>query len=326
MRTRASLLLGVWFVVAPSLRAQTTALDSLRSAHAESETRVARLLSSREAALPWAEARYRVIPAARARGGGELREALRAAQVAADSLAALDLALAEALAVARQARRDFADALERELESVLIQAEFAAEQEAKTDLLGRARELAIELTDVQGPLELPAADIPQVTVEPGDGPEEIGLKADFLDDRAAQLRKAADVVTGVIEGRARRAELQAEMRRLVAEVRLFDQARVPPAGAGAGTETRAQEGNSPPPTAGDLGATPPSVVEEVPQLVRPLSDRGVDLPASAASGDQRGEGRDLVEQLHRLRAELLGRAASLEARADEIRAMLRGPP
>jgi len=320
MTTVTRLLLGAWLLIPTALGAQQANLDSLRTLHSAAQSRVDTLVAGRQSALAWAEVLYRAIPAARGEGRNELRDALRAAQVAADSLAILDARLAEALLAQKEARQALAVALEQELEGVLIRAEFAHESPLKAELLLRARELAIELTSVQGPLELPATDLPRVTVGPGDGPEEIQLKADFLDDRAAQLRRAAEVVSAELDSRNKRAELQAEMRRLVAEVRLFDQARVPPAGAraaeqrGATTDQQFSE------------ATTDARAEEVPSLVRPLSDRGVDLPGSAAAGEERGEGRSVADRLLRLSQELLRRAAGLEARAEEIRAMMRGPP
>lgn len=305
---------------ASSLRGQEARLDSLRRSHAAAEAELEALVARRDSARAWADARYQAIPTARAEGGAELREALRAAQVAADSLAVLDALLGDALASQELAREALVDALEVELEAVLYRAEFANEPEAKADLLQEARELATELTRVQTPLELPDPDLPAVTVDPSDGPEEIALKADFLVDRAAQLRRAAEVVSGELEKRSKRAELQAEMRRLIAEVRLFDLARVPPSGSQAADAAQTAENRS-----SEFNA-PAIAQDEVPPLERPLVERGVDLPTSGGPSADPGRERSVADELRRLRAELLRRAEALEARAQEIRQMLRAPP
>lgn len=318
-------ILGVHLVFAPSVSAQQANLDSLRRAHLTAQTRVGELMSVRDSALVWAESRYRAITDARREGGGALRDALRAAQVAADSLAVLDAWFAAAVETERQARATFAAALERNLEAVLVRAELAADQRAKAAALARARALALELTRVQEPFELPATDMPQLRVEPADGPEEIRLKADFLADRAAQLRTSAEVVDQEVKKRLKRTELQTEMQRLVAEVRLFDQARVPPAGSGAervGAADGGGDGDAPLST--ELGSG--SGAGEPTDLAPALAERGVDLEGDTGPG-VRGDGRrSVIEQLRQLRLSLLRRAEALQARSEEIRSMLRGPP
>lgn len=325
MRCATILVLGLWLALPASVAGQGD-LDSSRRAHAEARGMVDSLLAVRDSALTWAEARYQAIPDARRRGGGDLREALRAAQVAADSLAGLDARLAEAVAREKQARETLVAALETELEVILTRAENEGDQQRKAELLDQARALAIQFASMQEPLDLPAADLPQVSVKAGDGPEEIELKADFLADRAAQLRKVADVISGELDRRLKRAELQAEMRRLMAEVRLFDLARVPPAGTQAPTVETTPLSNRD----GAGSAANPNAVLEVDRdvessSVAPLGERGVDLPGVDVDGSGRRPANGTA-QLRGLREQLLRRAAALEQRAAEVRAMLGEPP
>jgi hypothetical protein len=325
MRSAKILVLGLCLAIPASLAGQGD-LDASRRSHAAARATLDALLAIRDSALTWAEVRYRAIPDARRRGGGDLREALRAAQVAADSLAVLDVRLAGAVAREKQTRETLVSALETELEAILTRAESEGDQQAKAQLLDRARGLAVEYASMQEPLELPAADLPQVSVRAGDGPEEIELKADFLADRAAQLRSAADVIADELDRRLKRAELQAEMQRLMAEVHLFDLARVPPAGTQAPAVERSPLGESG--NQAGSAASPDAVldgdrdVESSP--VAPLGDRGVDLPGVDVDGNDRRP-INATTRLRRLREELLRRAAALERRAVQVRAMLREP-
>ncbi|KPK83058.1 MAG: hypothetical protein AMS25_01465 [Gemmatimonas sp. SM23_52] len=298
---------------------QAAQLDSLRLTHDQAGRRVAAVAAARQEAGAWAEEHYRRISGARAEGGRELREALRAAQNAADSLAALDVRLAEALAAEHEARRAFAAALESDLQSTLRQAEAAAPFE-KAALSERARGLAAELAVVQEPLRVPLAWVPDVAIELRDGPQEITLKADFLADRAGQLRSAAEVVTAEMDKARRRLGLQEEMDHLLAEVRLFDDAGVPPTatgepgqGAEYGRElccdvldpNQTGPADAPVATAGELNL--PMLGEQ----------GGVAVPVQPES---------VVDRLARLRENLLRRAEVLERRSEEFRSLLQNRP
>jgi hypothetical protein len=313
---------------ASPMRGQGTGLDSLRVVHAEAVRLAAALAGERARTAGWAEEQYARIPEARQADAKTLRVALRDAQRAADSLAVLDTFLEVTLSAEGEARGALAAALEAALEETLIEAEYA-EAERKTILTERARRLAIELTSMQQSLALPSAELPNVTVDPSDGPEEIALKADFLDDRAVQLRNAAEVIDDEMERMRRQGQLHDEMRRLVAEVRLFDQLGVPPAVA---EVDQADDGSpaeqspliDPQDFDGQIATArlPADVAVSAtgePALEVSVSpvERGIDAPPDR---------RTLMERLTRLRAELVLRAVALERQAEEVRRQLEEPP
>ncbi|MGD2217675.1 MAG: hypothetical protein PVJ64_13050 [Gemmatimonadales bacterium] len=320
--TRA-LSLAVALALAVAVRgtalAQETRVDSLRSAHDEATARVSALAAARDSAQTWAERLYRLIPEARERGTDALRQTLAAAQFAADSLDALDASLAEALAAEREARGALVVALESELARTLDGAEVAPPIQ-KAALTQLAQSLASELAVIRSPLRLPATELPSVSVEPGDGPEEIALKADFLADRATQLRNAAEVVASEMTRAQRRGELQDEMRRLVAEVRLFDEAGLPPVAAEAGEDVTPENQVTLDATGTRLG--PGDVA------VAPAGERALDLPILPVEGEVQLplDQATLLDQLDRLREDLLRRAEALDRQAEEFRRLLRGPP
>jgi hypothetical protein len=299
--------------------AQETRVDSQRLAHGEATARVAELATARDSAQAWAERLYRLIPEAREQGTKALRHTLAVAQFAADSLDALDASLAEALTAERQARGVLVSALESELERTLDDAEFAPPIQ-KAALTQLAQSLANELAVIQAPLQLPATELPAVAIEPGDGPEEIALKADFLSDRATQLRSAADVVASEMTRVERRGELQDEMRRLVAEVRLFDEAGLPPVAAEAGENV--------PPENQVLTDLTGTRVGPGDVAVAPAGERALDLPILPVEGEVQLplDEATLLDQLDRLREDLLRRAEALERQAEGFRQLLRGPP
>ncbi|UCC83911.1 MAG: hypothetical protein JSW46_02960 [Gemmatimonadota bacterium] len=298
--------------------AQETRVDSLRLARGAAAAHVSELVTARDSAQAWAERLYRLIPEAREQGTDALRHTLAVAQFAADSLDTLDASLAEALSAEREAREALIVELESELARTLDDAETAPPIQ-KAALTQHAQSLASELAAIRAPLQLPATELPTVAVEPGDGPEEIALKADFLSDRATQLRSAADVVASEITRVERRGELQDEMRRLVAEVRLFDEAGLPPVAAEAG-ETE--------------NVTQPTFDETSTRLgpgdvaVAPAGERALDLPILPVEGDVQLplDEATLLDQLGRLREDLLRRAEALDRQAEEFRRLLRGPP
>jgi hypothetical protein len=299
--------------------AQEARLDSLRRSQDEAASRVSEFAAARDGAQAWAERLYRLIPEAREQGTDALRHALAVAQFAADSLDALDASLAEALAAEREAREALVAELDSELELTLRAAEVAppAEMAMLTDL---AQSLAVELAGIQKPLRLPATELPAVAIQPGDGPEEIILKADFLSDRAAGLRSAADVVSAEISRVQRRDRLQDEMRRLVAEVRLFDEAGLPPVSA------QGEDRTFEPVPEQVIEPITPASVGDAP--VAPAGERALDLPILPLEGEVQLplDEETLLDQLERLREDLLRRAEALERRAEEFRRLLRGPP
>ncbi len=325
MRRATSLIaIGLWLCAAPlagqsdrgtpdsaDLPQSFAVLDSLRQGQELAARRVADLAAARERAAAWAEERYRLIADAREQGRDALRDALAAAQISSDSLAVLDQRLSVAVALERGTRQALATALEAELERTISAAE-RSPPDRKTALLERASRLSAELAASQRPLQVPAAELPAVAVEAGDGPEEIALKADFLADRAAQYRRAADAVAEEVSRVQRRNQLREEMRRLVAEVRLFDQTGVPPAAAAA------------------AGSEAPAVVSERTQL---SADEATAAPANVpldltlrsleTNPPVRAEPRSLMEQLALLRADLLRRAEALESQAQSFRLLLR---
>jgi len=292
------------------------ALDSLRARGAAAAQRVTALAGQRERAAAWADEQYRAIAEARRRDPKALRPALRQAQTAADSLVRLDRRLDEAVRAADAARQALAAGLQAELERTVAAAERARPPD-KATLTASARALSDELQRTRRPVDLPPTDVPAVVVRPTDGPAEIALKADFLADRAAQLRSAADVLAGEIARERRRAELRDEVERLVTETRLFDQTDVPP------------------PTVefGGLGGTSRPVDTPV-----PLADRGARAPPPAAAGVapggtpepsdpvSAGDPRTASDRLTRLRADLLRQAVALERQSGEMRRLLRDQP
>ncbi|NIN70400.1 MAG: hypothetical protein GTO46_00400 [Gemmatimonadetes bacterium] len=305
-------------IVGDDAAAQETRVDSLRTAHGEATARVSELVIARDGAQAWAERLYRLIPEAREQGTDALRQTLAVAQFAADSLDTLDALLAEALGAERDVRAALVVELESELARVLDDAELAPPIQ-KVALTQLAQSLASELAAIRAPLQLPATELPTVAVEPGDGPEEIALKADFLSDRATQLRNAADVVASEITRVERRGELQDEMRRLVAEVRLFDEAGLPPVAAEAG-ETENVTQSTFDQTSTRLG--PGDVA------VAPAGERALDLPILPVEADVQlaSDEATLLDQLDRLREDLLRRAEVLDRQAEEFRRLIRGPP
>ncbi len=290
----------------------SAALDSLRRTHEVVSRRVAGLAGAREQAAIWAEERYRQIADAREQKGDALREALAAAQIASDSLAILDQRLSAAVGLEQQARQTFITALEAELERTISAAD-RAPTDRKTRLLERASRLSADLAALQQPVRVPAAELPVVAVEAGDGPEEIALKADFLADRAAQYRSAADAVSEEMNRTQRREQLREEMRRLVTEVRLFDQTGVPPAaaasGAVPGTDAAADEGDQ---VLLSGGRAAPAA--------EPLD---LTLGSLESSPPARAQPRSVMDQLTLLREDLLRRAEALEAQARNFRRLLR---
>lgn len=324
--TPALIALAVWLCTAAPLEAQAerdtvaaaglpqapAVLDSLRRAHDAVSRRVTEVAEARERAAAWAEERYRLIAAAREEERGALRDALAAAQVASDSLATLDQRLSAAVAAERQAREALAAALEGELERTVSAVE-RAPADRKAALLERARRLSAESAELQQPLRVPTAELPVVVVEPGDGPEEIALKADFLADRATQYRSAADAVAEEMSRVQRRSQLRDEMRRLVAEVRLFDQTGVPPAAAAGAAGTDVPLSEADPNLPGGDGRAITSVGAP---LDLPLRSLESNPPA-------RAEPRSAMEQLMLLRADLQRRAEALEEQAEAVRRSLR---
>jgi hypothetical protein len=313
-----ALALALTLALDESAVAQEARLDSLRQVHAQAAQLVSTLAADREVAATWAEDQYRLIPEARERDTNTLRAALAAAQFAADSLAVLDATFAEAQTVEREARAALASELEDELERTLREAE-RADPEDKVALTERAQALDTELTQVQQRLELPATELPAaVALAPGDGPEEIALKADFLSDRATQLRNAADVVASEMSKAERRGELHEEMRRLVDEVRLFDEAGLPP--------SVTQSGEAAPeniPTFGDLDTR--TGIGDV--GITATGERALDLPILPVEGElQPRDGETVMDQMERLRQNLLQRAEALERQAQEFRELLQRPP
>jgi hypothetical protein len=315
LRLALALALAIVIGGAGEVRAQDTRLDSLRNIYAGAAESAAILAMERERIAEWADEQYGLIPEARSQGDDELRDVLRSAQIAADSLALLDLLFARAMIAAADARRALAAALEAELETVLTVAEYSR-PETRTQLIAEARNLAVELEQMQQPLTLTVAEAPAIIVEPGDGPEEIALKADFLDDRASQLRRAADVVAGEMAQIQRRGELQAEVRRLVAEVRLFDAAGIPPSvldrEAARPVETD-PTGDRLTEALGDPVPPPP-----------PTGQPALDIPLVTADDEvaARGDPASASERLARLRLDLLRRAEALERQAEEVRRLL----
>lgn len=319
VRFAIAIPIAIAIVIDGPALAQESRLDSLRLAHGDAVAGVSELLTARDAAQSWAEGLYRLIPEAREQGTDALRHTLAVAKFAADSLDALDAALADAAAAERQARGALSAALEIELGRTLDDAEIAPPVQ-KAALTQLAQSLANELADLQAPLRLPTTELPALAVEPGDGPEEIALKADFLADRATQMRSAADVVDSEITRVERRGELQDEMRRLVAEVRLFDEAGLPPVAAEAGDEVPPENQVLLDPTG--LRVNPGDVA------VAPAGERALDLPILPVEGEVQLplDGATLLEQLNGLRDDLLRRAEALERQAEEFRRLLRGPP
>jgi hypothetical protein len=317
--------LGALLLVAAGEAAgQEARLDSLRAAHDEAAVRVAAVAAARQDAGAWADERYRRIAAARAEGDRQLREALRAAQNAADSLDALDARLAEALAAEHEARGAFREALELELERTLRRAEFAPRSE-KTALSERARALAFEFAALREPVLLPVAEVPDVAIEPGDGPQEIALKADFLADRAVQLRGAADVVSAEMARVQKRLQLQEEMAHLLAEVRLFDDAGVPPTATDQPDEVFGQD------VVREICCDPVSVLAANatgPADAAVAGAGGLNLPMLGEEGGVAPavQPESFVDQLARLRENLLRRAEVLERRSEEFRSLLQNRP
>ncbi|UCC49889.1 MAG: hypothetical protein JSV41_06985 [Gemmatimonadota bacterium] len=314
--------LGALLLAAGEAAGQEAQLDSLRAAHDAAALRVAEVAAARQDAGAWADEGYRRIAPARAEGDTQLREALRAAQNAADSLDALDARLAEALAAEHEARVALREALESELERTLRRAEFAPPSE-KAALSERARALAFEFAGLREPVLLPVAEVPDLAIEPGDGPQEIALKADFLADRAVQLRGAADVVSTEMARVQRRLQLQEEMAHLLAEVRLFDDAGVPPTAA---DQTDAVFGPGIERTlCCDLVLDPN---ETGPADAAVAGAGGLNLPMLGEEGGVAPavQPEGFVDQLARLRENLLRRAEVLERRSEEFRSLLQYRP
>ncbi len=306
---------------APALWAQEPTLEPLRLVHAQAQARAADLADQRDRVAVWAEEQYRLIPEARQRGDKELRAALRLAQLAADSLAILDDRIAVALLAEREARGVLAVALEIELERTLAAAE-SADPARKLVLTERARTLAAELEGWQRPFQLPAPDLPAVTVQPTNGPQEITLKADFLADRALQLRSAAAVVDRELSRINRRARLQEEIRRLVAEVRLFDVTGVPPSiTTDDGTNGESGIDDIDP----GVGLSAPA---DIPVAITPPVERVLDLPVQTTdrSVSTTPTRATTLQRLARLRGDLLQRAQVLERQSQQIRSRLRREP
>jgi len=297
------------------------ALDSLRARTTAAAQRVTALAEQRERAAAWADEQYRAIAEARRRDPKALRPALRQAQTAADSLARLDRRLDEAVRAADAARQALAAGLQAELERTVAAAERARPPD-KATLTARARALSDELQRTRRPVDLPPTDVPAVVVRPTDGPAEIELKADFLADRATQLRSAADVLAGEITRERRRAELQDEVERLVAQTRLFDETDVPPPSVELGAQgTERRPVDTPVPLAPDRGARapPPAAAGAAPGGTPGGRPEPTD-PVSA------GDPRTASDRLTRLRADLLRQAAALERQSGEIRRLLRDQP
>lgn len=317
------LLVALVLVAAQEAAGQEARLDSLRAAHDQAAFRLAGVAAARQDAGAWADEGYRRIAAARAEGDRQLREALRAAQHAADSLAALDAQLAEAVAAEHEARGAYRDALESEIERTLRRAEFAPPSE-KAALSERARALAFEFAALREPVRLPAAEVPDIVIEPGDGPQEIALKADFLADRAVQLRGAADVVAAEMARVQKRARLQEEMEHLLAEVRLFDDAGVPPTASGQPDQVFGQDDIE------RILCCDPLVdvraMGPADAAVAPAG--GLNLPVLGAGGAVTApvQPERVFDQLARLRENLLRRAAVLERRSEDFRSLLQNRP
>lgn len=322
MKRVPGLIAILLLLAAADAAGQRAQLDSLRLAHDQAQRHVASVAAARQEAGAWAEELYRRIPAARAEGGGQLSEALRVAQNAADSLDALDARLAEALAAEHEARAAFREALELELERTLRRAEFAPPSE-KAALSERARALAFEFAGLREPVLLPVAEVPDVAIEPGDGPQEIALKADFLADRAVQLRGAADVVSTEMARVQKRLQLQEEMAHLLAEVRLFDDAGVPPTATDQPDEVFGQDAVrtlccDPVLDPNETGPADAAVVGAGRLDLPLLGEEGGVAPAVQPEG--------FVDQLARLRENLLRRAEVLERRSEEFRSLLQNRP
>jgi hypothetical protein len=295
-------------LTAPVARAQTPELHTLRLNQLMTSRQVTALAAERDRTFAWMTTLCAEIPAARDLGDDELSRTLGEAQYAADSVALLNEQLAEAIPEARQACTELCTALEAELARLRGDAERAT-GERQLDLEDRARVIEAEIEYSRR--ALPTPGIPSVTIEPGEGLAVASARADSLCDCADRLRNAAKIVAGERTRFIRRAALHEEMRLLIAEIRLFDEAGIPPS-----SETGA-DGLDPTITPGSdcpasCAVAPPIVPGDVP----------ITIDAAVGGAIGVGENQPLpvtAGSLDRLQRELLGHAEALEVRAAELR-------
>lgn len=289
-------------------RAQTPELHTLRLNQLMISRQVSALAAERDRTFAWMTGLCAEIPAARELGDDALSRALGEAQYAADSVALLNQQLAEAVPTARQACTELCSALEAELTRLRDEAERATD-ERRPELEDRARAIEAEIESTRR--ALPAPGIPSVKVQPAEGVAVAEAKADSLCECAHRLRSAAAIVTDERTHLIRLAALHEEMRLLIAEIRLFDEAGIPPSSE-AGTD-----GLDPTITPGadcpaSCAVAPPIVPGDVPITIDPAVggaigvSGGQPLPVTASS-------------LERLQRELLTHAEALETLAAELR-------
>lgn len=295
-------------LTAPIARAQAPELYTLRLNQALTSRQVTALAAERDRTFAWMSSLCQDITEARERGDDALSLALGEAQYAADSVALLNQQLADAVSAAARACAELRAALEIELARLHAEASNATE-ERRPQLLEQARRIEDEVEGIRRPAA--ASGIPNVTLDPDDDVYAASTRADSLCGCAARLRSAAEIVVEERDHLIRLASLHEEMRLLIAEIRLFDEAGIPPsAEAGAdGIDPTITPGADCP---ASCAVAPPIVPGDVPIAIDPavgvavgISD-GQPLPVTAAS-------------LDRLQRELLGHAEALEQSAAELR-------
>ncbi len=210
-------------------RSVRSAFEAALSAQAAQERRFYRTLAE--------------IEAARAEGDEDRQAAAFArAQAQALELQALRRRVDETAARMAEAGRLLLAGLDARLEGLVDEVETASSRNEREDLVAVARTLNDRYREVEEELELGGsqdvmlAAVPEVALDPRDGPVELRWKVELLEKRIAEAGAHLEEVTAQVEELERRRRRNRSLQDLEASIQRFDDDRVPVSNPGARRE------------------------------------------------------------------------------------------
>lgn len=210
-------------------RSVRSAFEAALSAQAAQERRFYRTLAE--------------IETARAEGDEDRQEAAFArAQAQALELQALRRRVDETAARMAEAGRVLLAGLDDRLEGLVDEMETASSRTEREDLVAVARTLNDRYREVEEELELGGsqdvmlAAVPEVTLDPRDGPVELRWKVELLEKRIAEAGAHLEEVTAQVEELERRRRRNRSLQDFETSIQRFDDDRVPVSNPGARRE------------------------------------------------------------------------------------------
>lgn len=312
-RARCGCWLAVAVVVAcggllapASARAQSDPVLAQELEYRAARTDHEAALAALEAAQARAERATVEIAEARASGDGDrLHGAYQQAHARWSEVTTQDRRAAETSQRLLRARRALKAALEESLEALTNQARTTSGVRERTELAALIRGRYNHLQEIEA--ELAESDretfrfvaVPEIKVDPRDGPTELRAKAELLARRAAQADSAIAAIDRELGELAQRQRQEQAIRNFMSGIERFDEGVLPLGTPGRDATERADRGTT-------QGPDAPGRAE---------AGDSVSMQPAVSTGERINQLRALRRQVEQYREEVLTRAEEFSRRA-----------